>query len=90
MAQVVERAPWLKSLEPATDQQELPMILQKMGERMDDFVHNIGDLIAREDLTQERLNADGKIKAKQQLQDNYLILHHSYSWGASAEYRMDD
>jgi VWFA-related protein len=90
MAQVVERVPELKALEPAADQQELPMILQKMGERMDDFVHNIGDLIAREDLTQERLNADGKTKAKQHLQDNYLILHHGYSWGASAEYRMDD
>jgi hypothetical protein len=90
LAQVVERVPQLKALEPAADQQELPMILQKMGERMDDFVHNIGDLIAREDLTQERLNADGKTKAKQHLQDNYLILHHGYSWGASAEYRMDD
>lgn len=58
------------------------MILQKMGERMDDFVHNISDLIAREDLTQERLNADGKIKAKQYVQDNYLILHHGYEWDA--------
>jgi hypothetical protein len=90
MAQLVERVPELKSLQPATDQQELPMILQKIGERMDDFVHNIGDLIARENLTQEKLNADGKIKAKQHVQDNYLILHHGYSWGASAEYRMDD
>ncbi len=90
MAQVVERVPELKSLEPAADQQELPMILQKVGERMDDFVHNIGDLIAREDLTQERLNADGKIKAKQHLQDNYLILHHGNDWGPGAEYRMDD
>ncbi len=90
MAQLVEREPELKSLQPAADQQELPMILQKMGERMDDFVHNIGDLIAREELTQEKLNADGKVKAKQHVQDNYLILHHGYSWGASAEYRMDD
>ncbi len=90
MAQLVERVPELKSLQPAADQQELPMILQKMGERMDDFVHNIGDLIARENLTQEKLNADGKIKAKQHVQDNYLILHHGYSWGASAEYRMDE
>jgi VWFA-related protein len=90
MAQVIERVPELNSLEPAADQQELPMILQKMGERMDDFVHNIGDLIAREDLTQERLNADRKIKAKQHVQNNYLILHHGYEWGANAEYRMDD
>ena len=90
MAQLVERVPELKSVEPAADQQELAMILQKMGERMDDFVHNIGDLIAREDVTQERLNADGKVKAKQHVQDNYLILHHGYEWGARAEYRMDD
>lgn len=90
MAQLVERVPELKSLQPVEDQQELPMILQKVGERMDDFVHNIGDLIARENLTQERLNADGKIKAKQHVKDNYLILHHGYEWGANAEYRMDD
>ena len=66
------------------------MILQKMGERMDDFVHNVGDLIAREDLTEQRLNADGRMKAKQHVQDDYLILHHGYEWGAAAEYRMDD
>lgn len=90
MAQLVERIAELKSLQPVADQQELPMILQNMGERMDDFVHNIGDLIAREDLTQERLNADGKVKAKQHVQDDYLILHHGYEWGAGAEYRMDD
>jgi VWFA-related protein len=90
LAQLVERIPELKSLQPIADQQELPMILQKMGERMDDLVQNIGDLIAREDLTQQRLNADGKIKAKQHVQDNYLILHHGYEWGAGAEYRMDD
>jgi hypothetical protein len=90
LAQLVEHIPDLKPLHPAADQQELPMILQKVGERMDDFTHNIGDLIAREDLTQERLNADGKIKAHQHVQDNYLILHHGYEWGAGAEYRMDD
>jgi VWFA-related protein len=90
LAQLVERVPELKSVQAAADQHELPMILQKMGERMDDFVHNIGDLIAREDLTQQRLNADGKIKVRQHVQDNYLILHHGYEWGAGAEYRMDD
>jgi VWFA-related protein len=90
LEQLVERMPELKSVQPVADQQKLPMILQKMGERMDDFVHNIGDLIAREDLTQQRLNADGKIKTKQHVQDNYLILHHGYEWGAGAEYRMDE
>jgi VWFA-related protein len=90
MAELVERVPELKSVGPAADQRELPMILQKMGARMDDFVQNIGDLIAREDLTQEKLKADGKIKEKQHGEDNYLILHHGNEWGARAEYRMDD
>jgi len=57
---------------------------------VDDFVRNIGDLIAHEDVTQEKLNEKGGIRAKHRVQDNYLILHHGYEWGASAEYRMDD
>jgi hypothetical protein len=90
LAQLVERIPELKSLQLAPDQQDLPTILQKMGGRVDDFVRNIGDLIAHEDVTQERLGADGETKAKERFQDNYLILPHGFEWGASAEYRMDD
>jgi VWFA-related protein len=90
LAHLVERIPELKTLQPAPDQQELPVILQKVGRRVDDFVRDIGDLIAQEDVTQERLNAQGRIQAKQRVQDNYLILHHGYEWGANAEYRMDD
>jgi VWFA-related protein len=89
-AQLAERIPELKTLQPASDQQELPVILQKMGQRVDNFVRDIGDLIAHEDLTQEKLNEKGGIQAKQRIQDNYLILHHGYEWGASAEYRMDE
>jgi VWFA-related protein len=90
LAQLVERIPELKTLQPAPDQQELPVILQKVGRRVDDFMRDVGDLIAHEDVTQERLNAQGRIQAKERVQDNYLILHHGYEWGASAEYRMDD
>ena len=90
LAQLVERIPALKNLRPAPDQQELPAILQKMGERVDDFVHNLTDLIAHEDVTQERLSAEGEANAKERLQDNYLILPDGYEWGSSAEYRMDD
>ena len=89
LAQLVERIPELKTLQPAPDQQELPLILQKMGQRMDDFVRDVGDLIAHEDVTQEQLNAKGDVKQNQRVQDEYLILHHGHEWGASAEYRMD-
>jgi hypothetical protein len=81
LAQLVERIPELKTLQPAPDQQELPVILQKMGRRVDDFVRDIGDLIAHEDVTQEKLNAKGDVKAKENFQDNYLILHHGNEWG---------
>jgi VWFA-related protein len=90
LAQLVERIPALKTLQPAPDQQELSLILQNMGRKVDDFMRDIGDVIAQEDVTQEKLDAKGNIKAKQRVQDNYLILHHGYKWGASAEYRMDD
>jgi hypothetical protein len=87
---VTERIPNLKALKPAPDQQPLPAILRKLGHSVDDFVRNIGDLIAHEDVTQEKLDANGKIKAKERVQDNYLILHRGYEWGANAEYRMDN
>jgi VWFA-related protein len=90
LAQLTEHIPELQAIQPAPDQQELSMILQKMGRSLDDFVRAIGDLIAHEDVTQERLNAKGDIQAKERVQDNYLILHHGYEWGASAEYRMDE
>ena len=81
LAQLVERIPELKTLQPAPDQQELSVILQKMGRSVDDFIRDVGDLIANEDVTQEKLNVNGKIKAKERVQDNYLILHHGYEWG---------
>jgi hypothetical protein len=61
LAQLVERIPELRTVQPAPDQQELSMILQKMGRSVDDFVRAIGNLIADEDVTQERSNAKGDI-----------------------------
>jgi len=90
LSQLVDHIPELKTLQPTPDRQELPVILQKMGQSVDNFMRDIGDLIAHEDVTQEKLNKKGGIQAKQRVQDNYLILHHGYEWGASAEYRMDE
>jgi VWFA-related protein len=90
LAQLAERIPELRALQPAANRQELSVILQKVGRSVDDFVREIGDLIAHEDVTQERLTEKGGVRAKQRVQDNYLILHHGYEWGASAEYRMDE
>lgn len=90
LPKLTERIPELKTLQPAPDQQELPLILQRMGQSVDDFARDIGDLIADEDLTQEKLNARGRLNAKEHSQHNYLILYHDRRWGADAEYRMDE
>jgi len=89
-ARLVARIPVLASLQPSSDQQQLLTILQRMGDRMDDFQRDIGDLIAREEVIQEQLNEKGKVKSKERVRDSYLILHHGNDWGASAEYRMDE
>jgi hypothetical protein len=87
--QLVSKIPELIGLQPSKDQTQLPLILKNTGHNVDAFAHNVGDLIADEDLTQQKLNPDGKIRAKLHTQDDYLILQHGSEWGANSEYRMD-
>lgn len=87
--ELLERIPDLEDIRPAKNQEQLPLILKNIGHNVDKFMDNVGEVIASEDVTQEKLNANGKIKRKEHVQDDYLILHHGYEWGANAEYRMD-
>jgi hypothetical protein len=90
LEQLVKLVPDLKKLQPAPDQQLLPIILQKSGATVDDFVYNVVDVIAREKITQERLNTAGYVRASEHMQDDYLILHSGNDVReALAEYRMD-
>lgn len=74
LPELVERIPDLKTLRSAPSQRDLPAILQKMGSTVDSFVRDVGELIAHEDVVQEKLTTDGSIKAKRRFQDNYLIV----------------
>jgi hypothetical protein len=64
--------PELRELEPAQNQDQLPSLLNKTGERTRDLMHNMPNLIAEETLT-TRLGAKGK-PARQDYE--YLILSH--------------
>jgi hypothetical protein len=87
---LIKRIPELKGLRPEANQQALPMILEMSGERVDEFFHNVVDVLAQEEIAQERLDGTGAIEAKELVQDNYLILRHRQARGASIdEYRMD-
>jgi hypothetical protein len=70
---LTQRIPDLKSLQPAPDQQLLPLILQKTGRSVDDFFQSFVDLSANEKITQQRVR--GKmVTASEHVEDNYLIL----------------
>jgi hypothetical protein len=100
---LVKRIPDLKSIQPAPDQQALPVILEKIGKTVDDFFHNIVDLIAREKITQEDLTTTevGKelgystprevgARPSESVQDDYLIVHTGKGVQQGVvEYRMD-
>ena len=88
--EVVELIPELNGLQPAPDQQLLPTILQNAGERVDEFFRNVVDLTAHEQITEEGLDGQGKVKRRLQAEDSYLIIRRGTEmFGTVAEYRMD-
>lgn len=92
--QLVKRIPQLKSLRPTQDQQELPMILVKTGESVDDFFRNIVDLTVQEEIKQEWAMRQYRLKpgqsASERVRDSYLILRRGKETGTDiVEYRVD-
>lgn len=73
---LVHQMPELKTLQPAPDQQALLTILSKAAAKVDEFFRQTVDLVAQEEITQEKLSPKGSIKSSQRGQYNYLILHH--------------
>jgi hypothetical protein len=88
--QLVERIPELSALQPARSQQALPMILEKTGERVDEFFRDITNLVAHEEVTQERVDEKTHVQAREHLQYNYMIvLHRDETPPRFEEYRAD-
>jgi hypothetical protein len=96
--QLVRQIPELKTLRPAPDQLPLAMILRKTGGRVDEFFANMVDLIAREEITQERQISGnlpsgmpgGVSLAQEKMRDDYLILRRgegAQTW--ISEFRLD-
>ncbi|MGB7437084.1 MAG: hypothetical protein WBW49_16840, partial [Candidatus Acidiferrum sp.] len=87
LQELTKRVPELKGIHPAVDQQQLPMILQKTGSTVDQFFANLVDVIANEEITEQRQTP---APAKERVRDSYLILRRSEEGGAGFhEFRMD-
>jgi hypothetical protein len=86
--QLVKQVKELKGFHPADNQQDLPVILKKTGEEVDEFLKNVVDLVAEEEIKQER---DGISSGGKPTHDSYLILRHGEGTEATFdEFRMDD
>jgi len=77
--------PQLRGLKPAKDQEELPALLEKVGDKAEALFHKMPNLIAHEEVLQARTGA------KPTRQDfEYLILsHHTEKDVTLDEYRID-
>jgi hypothetical protein len=86
----VKLIPELNGLQPAPDQQQLSTILENAGERVDEFFRNVVDLTAHEQITEEGLDGQGRLRRRLQAEDSYLIIRRgSEMFGTVGEYRMD-
>jgi hypothetical protein len=85
LKQLVKHIPELKGMGSATSMQALPMILEGAGKKVDEFFDNLVDLIAQEEIKQERGSKSELVR------DNYLILRHGNRSSANIdEFRMDE
>ena len=81
LANLVKSIPELRGLQPAADQQELPALLEKVGDKADALYHQMPNLMAHEDVVQQT----GRSKETRQ-KFEYLILSHA----TEKEVRLDE
>ena len=82
---LVKHIPELKGMRPATSSGALAIILEKTGKTVDDFFGNVVDLVAQEEIKQQRWSRTELIR------DNYLILRRGNGPNRGIdEFRMDD
>lgn len=90
LEKLVQLIPDLTGLQPASDQEQLPIILENTGEQVDEFFLKVVDLTAHEEITEAKLNAQGKVTTRLKVEDDYLIIRRGTEMlGNVREYRMD-
>jgi tetratricopeptide (TPR) repeat protein len=88
--ELLESMPELQGLEPAKGQEELPAILEKIGEHVERFFRDFHNSISHEEVRQEALTRNGKVKLLIKQDDQYLLLTYpDSSQPGLEEYRTD-
>jgi VWFA-related protein len=73
-ADFMKAMPELKGLEPAEGQQELPILLEKVGENVEHFLEAFPGVISHEEITLERLDASGAVSDRDIQEFSYRVL----------------
>ena len=74
LPELLQAVPELKGIEPAASQDELGSILQKTGDNVREFFTSFQNTVSLEQVREERLTKDGKVKDFQDLKFQYLLL----------------
>ncbi|HEY6293975.1 MAG TPA: tetratricopeptide repeat protein [Terriglobia bacterium] len=87
---LIESIPELQGIEPASSQADLAAILEKAGENVKSFFSSFQNTVSIEQIREERLAKDGKIKDSLDQKFQYLLLTRPEKWGLGLEeYRTD-
>ncbi|HEV2352487.1 MAG TPA: hypothetical protein VG028_21840 [Terriglobia bacterium] len=87
--EVVRKMPELRGMEPAQNQEPLPDILRKVGEKVQAFFHNLISTASVEDIHQERTGINNSASLNS-MRLNYLLLASPDQKGPGLrEYRTD-
>jgi len=73
---LLKAVPELRGLKPARNHGELASILDKTGKVTEELMESMPNLISREEVTQEKLGALGRVKEHRRLDFDYMILVH--------------
>ena len=90
LPKLIEALPELEGLTAAASQESLASILRDAGENVESFLQNFPNTMSSEQIHQERIGKDGKIKSSLDQSLQYLFLARSEKLGmALEEYRTD-
>jgi hypothetical protein len=90
LSELVKSVPELQGLQAAQSQEELPEILEKEGECVEELLESLPNTSSREEITQERLKRNGRVEARRVESFSFLILtHRSKEKVDLEEYRTD-
>jgi tetratricopeptide (TPR) repeat protein len=79
--ELIAAMPELRGLQAATSQEELELILTRTGEGVEAFVKNFPNTVSHEQVHQERLGKDGKVRDSLDQEFQYLLLARPEKWG---------